>query len=48
MCATPLPIRVRGDIPDGAAWTVPTTLVQLEHLLEVMRRWAELAEERHV
>lgn len=50
MCATTLPTRVRGesDIPDGVAWTVPTTLVQLEHLLKVMRRWAETAEERRV
>jgi hypothetical protein len=49
MCASTLPSRVRGetDVPDGVAWTVPT-IVQLEHLLKVMRRWAEMAEERRV
>jgi hypothetical protein len=49
MCATTLPSRVRSeiDIPDRVAWTVPT-IVQLEHLLKVMRRWAEMAEERRV
>ncbi|MEV0108706.1 hypothetical protein AB0H42_20530 [Nocardia sp. NPDC050799] len=49
MCATTLPTRVRGetDIPDGTVWAVPT-LVHLEHLLKVMRRWAEVAEERGV
>lgn len=48
MCATALPTRARGEtgIPDGEAWTLPTTLDQLEHLLKVMRRWAEVAEER--
>ncbi len=48
MCVTALPTRARGetDIPHGEVWTPPTTLVQLEHLLRVMRRWAEVTEER--
>ncbi len=44
-----LPTRDRGatDIPGGAAWTPPTTLVQLEHLLKLIRQWAETAEKCH-
>ncbi len=43
-----LPTRDRGatGIPAGAGWTPPATLVQLEHLLQVIRRWADTAEDR--